>query len=100
VQSELPGAPHLSVTGTGTATADADLAIVRVGYKLYGPDAKSAYGTASDTSNAIMQALTTSGVPKSAIESSSQILQHTQPYDFQQLPMDSEERHRWQFTVT
>jgi len=90
----------ISVTGTGTAIGDADLAMVRVGYKLYGPDAKSAYATASDTSNAIMQALTTSGIPKNAIESSSQLLQHTQPYDIQQLPMDSEERHRRQFTVT
>ena len=89
----------ISVTGTGTSTADADLAIVRVGYKLYGPDAKSAYATASDTSNAIMQALTTSGIPKAAIESSSQVLQHTQIYEIQQLPMDSEERHRRQFTV-
>jgi uncharacterized protein YggE len=89
----------LSVSATGTVTADADLAIVRVGYKLYGSDAKSAYAEASDTSNAIMQSLTGSGIPKTAIESSSQILQHTQPYDLQQLPMGSEERVRRQFTV-
>lgn len=90
----------MSVVGTGTVTADANLAVARVGYKLYGPDAKSVYATASDTSNAIMQALTASGVPKSAIESSSQILQRTQVYEIQQFPMDSEERHRRQFTVT
>ncbi len=47
----------ISVTAMGSVTADADLAIVRVGYKLYGPDAKSAYASASETSNAIMQAL-------------------------------------------
>ena len=90
----------ITVTATGTAIADADLAIVRVGYKLYGMDAKSAYATASDTSNAIMQALTASGIAKSAIESSSQILQHTPPYELQQIPMGSEDRVRRQFTVT
>ncbi len=89
----------ITVTATGTATADADLAIVRVGYKLYGPDAKSAYATASGTSNTIMQALTGSGVPKSAIESSSQVLQHTLPYELAQIPMGSEDRARRQFTV-
>jgi uncharacterized protein YggE len=89
----------ITVTATGTAIGDADLAIVRVGYKLYGMDARSAYATASDTSNAIMQALTGSGVPKSAIESSSQVLQHTPPYELQQIPMGSEDRMRRQFTV-
>ena len=89
----------ITVTATGTAIADADLAIVRVGYKLYGMDAKSAYATASDTSNAIMQALTGSGVPKSSIESSSQVLQHTPPYELQQMQTGSEDRVRRQFTV-
>lgn len=67
----------ISITGTGKVTADADLAIVRVGYKLYGADAKIAYASATATSNAIMKALTDSGVPKDAIESTSQVLQHT-----------------------
>ena len=89
----------ISVSGTGTATADADLAMVRVGYKLYGPDAKSAYAAASDTSNAIMQALISSGVQKSAIESSSQVLQHTPPYEVQQMQMGTAERQQRQFTV-
>jgi hypothetical protein len=31
-----PERRQISVNGTGTVTADADLAIVRVGYKLYG----------------------------------------------------------------
>jgi uncharacterized protein len=89
----------ITVTATGTEIGDADLAIVRVGYKLYGPDAKSAYATASDTSNAIMQALTGSGTPRSAIESSSQVLQHTPSYELQQMQMGSEDRIRRQFTV-
>ncbi len=89
----------LSVSATGTVTAEADLAIVRVGYKLFGADAKSAYAEASDTSNAIMQALISSGIAKTAIESSSQVIQHTQPYELQQLPFGSEDRSRRQFTV-
>lgn len=90
----------ISVLGTAQVTADADLANVHVGYKLYGPDAKTAYASAVDTSNAIMQALTASGVPRSAIESTSQVLQPTQPYEIQQYPWNSDERKERQFTVT
>jgi uncharacterized protein YggE len=89
----------ISVTAAGSATADADVAIVRVGYKIYGPDAKSADASASETSHAIMQALNASGIPKASIESSSQALQHTQPFELQQVPMGAEERLRRQFTV-
>src|SRR5208337_3115417 len=73
---DCPERRTISVNGSAQITADADMAIVRVGYKLYAPDAKTAYASALDTSNAVMQALTGSGVPKSAIESTSQILQH------------------------
>jgi hypothetical protein len=90
----------ISVTGTALVTADADLAVVRVGYKLYGADAKNAYDHASEVSNAIMDALTASGFAKTAIESTSQVLQHTQTYDLQQFPMGSEDREHRQFTVT
>ncbi|HEX4020746.1 MAG TPA: SIMPL domain-containing protein [Acidobacteriaceae bacterium] len=90
----------ISVVATDSATADADLAIMHVGYRVYGQDAKTAYSNASKTSNAIMQALTGSGVPKTAIESSSQLLQPTTPYELQQIPMDSEKRFTHQFTVT
>ena len=90
----------ISVAGTGQVTADADLAVVHVGYKLFAPDAKSAYDSALDTSNAVVQALTASGIPKTAIESTSQVLQHTQPYDLAPFPMKDEERQRRQFTVT
>jgi uncharacterized protein len=89
----------ISVTGTGRVTADADLAIVRVGYKLYGADAKNVYAAATDTSNAIMNALTHSGIPKSAIESTSQVLQHTQQYEYQQFPTNSDEWRNRQFTA-
>jgi uncharacterized protein len=95
-----PDKRTISVSGTGTVTADADMAIVRVGYKLFGPDGKSAYATATETSNAIMKALIASGIPKTAIESTSQVLQHAQPFEIQQFPMNSDERRDRQFTVT
>ncbi len=90
----------ISVTGTAQVTADADLAVVHVGYKLYAADAKTAYANALDTSNAIMQALTASGVAKSAIESTSQVLEHTQPYEIQRFPNDRQDWEQRQFTVT
>jgi hypothetical protein len=98
--NDCPQHRTISVSGTGVVTADADLAIVRVGYKLYGPDGKTAYASALETSNSIMSALTASGVPKSAIESTSQVLQHTQQYDLQSYPFNGPERIRREFTVT
>ena len=90
----------ISVNGTGTVTAEADLAVVRAGYKIYGPDAKKAYASAVETSNAIMTALTDSGVPKEAIESTSQVVQHTTTYELQQYPFNSAERANREFTVS
>lgn len=95
-----PERPTITVTGTGKVTADADLAIVRVGYKLYGADAKIAYANATQTSNAIMKALTDSGVSRSAIESTSQVLQRTVQYEIQSFPTNSDEWRNRQFTVT
>ena len=95
----FPERRTISVTGTAQVTGDADLAVVRVGYKLFGADAKSAYDHATEVSNAIMNALTASGISKASIESTSQVLQHTQVYDLQQYPMGSEDREHRQFTV-
>ena len=89
----------ISVAGTGRVTADADLAIVRVGYKLYGADAKTVYANATETSNAIMNALTHSSIPKTAIESTSQILQHTPQYENQQFSPDTDAWKNRQFTA-
>ncbi len=91
----------ISVPGTGKATAEANLAVVHLGYKVFGPDAKTAYATAASTSNAITEALIAAGIPKNDLESTSQAIQHTQPYELQQIGMnDYEERMRRQFTVT
>lgn len=91
----------IAVSGSGKVSADADLAIVRIDYKLYGADAKSANANATDTSKAIMKALTDSGIPRSAIESTSQVVQHAAQYESQQYyPVNSDEWRNHQFTVT
>lgn len=89
----------ISVNASGSVTVDADLAVVHVGYKLYGADAKSAYASATATSNAVMDSLTGLGIAKDAIESTSQALQHAQPYEVQQYPLKSAEREQHQFVV-
>ncbi len=90
----------ISVNGAGVVTADADHAVIHVGYKLYGSDAKSAYESAVETSNAVMDALTGSGIPKADIESTSQVLTHTELNELNQLPLNNDERARMRFTVT
>lgn len=87
----------ISVSGTARVAADADMAIVHVGYRLYAPDAKTAYANALEASNAIMQALTGSGIAKDAIESTGQSIEHTQPYELGRLK--NEELEQRQFTV-
>lgn len=92
----------ITVNAVSTATTDADLAVVHVGYRVFGPDAKTAYATASDVSNTILHALTASGVRKSAIESTSQFLQRTSFSDLQQMTLVTRagELPQRQFTVT
>jgi uncharacterized protein YggE len=94
-----PDQRTISVSATGTATANADLAVVHVGYRVYGQDSAAAYAAASRTSNAIMKALLALGVHQSAIESTSQSLQQTQPYELQQYPAGSRERRDHAFRV-
>lgn len=87
------------VTGTGTAFADADGATLHLGYKVFGANANEAYANASAASNAIMSALLHQGVPKSVIESSSQLLTHTPVYELNQRPVSNEERAKMSFEV-
>lgn len=95
--SGCPARRAITVSGSATITVDADLAIVHVGYKLYAPDASGAYSNATQTSNAIMAALTGLGIPKADIESSDQSLDHTPPYELQQDPAN---RAQHAFTIS
>lgn len=82
----------ISVSGSATVSVDADLAIVHVGYKLYAADANSAYANATQTSNAIMAALTGLEIPRNDIESTEQSLDRTSPFELQQDPANRAQR--------
>ena len=75
----------IEVTATASAHAMADVAILHLGYKVYGPTSKDAYAKASETSNAIAAALQKAGIPKDHIQSISQSVQETQSYENQNL---------------
>lgn len=75
----------IAITATGSASVMADTAMVHVGYHVYGPDSAAAYAKASRVSNAIAKALTAAGVAKDAIESDTQGIAETQPYELEKL---------------
>ena len=70
-----PANRTLTVTATESVTAEPDLAILHVGFQTAPTDAKSAYAGGARTSNAIIDALKSSGIPASDIRSESQYLQ-------------------------
>lgn len=75
----------IAITAMGSASVTADTAMIHVGYHVYGPDSAAAYGKASRLSNAIAQALKNAGVAKDAIESDTQSIAETQPYELEKL---------------
>jgi len=78
----------IAVTASDKATSDADLAVVHIGFQIYGPDESTTYSDGSKTSNAIMDALKKAGVPDKAIESENQSLQRNTYHDPQESEMD------------
>lgn len=64
----------IAITTSDEASALADTAIVNVGFIAFGKDQDSTYTDATKTSNAIIAALTASGVKKEAIQSANQSL--------------------------
>lgn len=64
----------IAITTSGDASAFADIAVVSVGFHSYGKDQDTTYADATNTSNAIMHALTAAGIPKTAIQSQDQSL--------------------------
>lgn len=87
----------IAVTASDKATADADLAVVHIGYQVFGPDEQSTYASGSTISNAIMDALKKSGVPDKAIESENQNLAPNNYHDQRESEM---ERAKKQFALT
>jgi hypothetical protein len=71
----------IAISTSDDASALADIAVVTVGFNSYGKDQDSTYASATQTSNAIIAALTTAGVPKDAIQSNSQSLSPLSAYN-------------------
>ena len=69
----------IAITTSDQAQALADIAVITVGFHSFGKDQDSTYADATRTSNAIIAALTSGGVPKEAIESAAQALSPLEP---------------------
>ncbi len=87
----------IAITATDRVLARADTATVHIGFIAYGPDNDTAYATGSRLSNAIVKALTSSGIPADAIESENQNVSPVQPY--QQEKLTPAEKAQRQFQV-
>jgi uncharacterized protein len=82
----------IAVTASDKAVTDADLAVVHVGFQVFGPDEQTTYAAGSKTSNAIMDALKNSGVPEKSIESENQNLMPNNYHDPKESEMDREKK--------
>jgi hypothetical protein len=94
----------ISVTATDEASALADTAVVSIGFNSFGKDQDATYASATETSNAIVSAITASGVAKDAIQSQEQNLTPVNSEDFQNKShyaegMRFQFTQRWQVTV-
>ncbi len=94
----------ISITATEEASTLADTAVVSIGFNCFGKDQDSTYASATETSNAIVSALTASGVAKDAIQSQEQNLSPLNSEDFQNKShyaegMRFQFSQRWQVTV-
>jgi uncharacterized protein YggE len=78
----------IAVTASDKALADADLAVVHIGFQVFGPDEASTYATGSTASNAIVSALKKAGVADKAIESENQNLMPNNYHDPKESEMD------------
>ncbi len=86
----------IAVTASDKAVTDADLAVVHVGFQVFGADEQSTYANGSKVSNAIMDALKKAGVPEKSIESENQSITPNNYHD----PKESEmQRAQKQFVL-
>jgi uncharacterized protein YggE len=94
----------ISITATDEASAMADTAVVSIGFNSFGKDQDSTYAGATETSNAILSAITATGLDKDAIQSEEQNLSPLNLEDFQNKShyaegMRFQFSQRWQVTV-
>jgi len=66
----------LTVSAEERVTADPEIAILHIGFETQPSDAKTAYAIGAKTSNDIVTALKTAGIPETSIRSESQHLQN------------------------
>jgi uncharacterized protein YggE len=85
----------IAITATDSVTVMADVAMVHVGFVVYGVDHDSAYAVGSKSSNAIVDALKAAGVPSDAIESENQNLAEVQPYQLTGLADAEKAKRKW-----
>ena len=78
----------IAITATDKVIVLADIATLHIGFIAYGPDSDSAYAAGSRTSNAIVKALTSAGVPNDSIESENQNVSPVQEYQIDKLTPD------------
>ncbi len=88
----------IAITATDSVTVMADVATVHIGFVAYGVDHDSAYAAGSATSNAVIGALKTAGVPADAIESENQNLAEVQAYQLNQLPDADKAKRKWELS--
>jgi uncharacterized protein YggE len=86
----------IAITATDKVTIMADTATVHIGFIAYGPDTDAAYATGSRLSNAIVKAITASGVPSNAIESENQNVSPVQEYQIDKLTPAEKAQRKFQ----
>jgi uncharacterized protein len=86
----------IAVTASDKATTDADLAVVHIGFQVFGPDEQTTYANGSKVSNAIIDAIKKAGAPEKSIESENQNLSPNNYHDPKESEMD---RARKQFVL-
>jgi len=88
----------IAITATDKVIVLADIATLHIGFIAYGPDSDSAYAAGSHTSNAIIKALTTAGVPNDSIESENQNVSPVQEYQIDKLTPAEKAQRKFQVT--
>ena len=94
----------IAITTTDEASALADTAVISIGFSSFGKDQDGTYASATEISNAIVNAITGSGVSKDDIQSEEQNLSPLNPEDFQNKThyaegMRFQFSQRWEVTV-
>ena len=88
----------IAITATDKVTAIADQATLHVGFIAYGSDSNTAYANGSKVSNAIVKALTDTGVPKESIQSENQQIAPVQNYQVDKLTEAQKAQRQFQVT--